>query len=58
MQILLLKLISAYLVESGFNKMVDFLPNQIIRLDIIDREDLCVALTHLKPHIKKIAATH
>lgn len=58
MQILLLAFPSTYLVESGFSSVVNLLTKHRNRLDIIDRGDLRLALTNLKPDIRRIAAAH
>lgn len=58
MQILMLAFPSTYLVEFGFSIVVNLVTKQRNRLNVIERGDLRLALTNIKPDIHKIASKH
>lgn len=49
---------TSYLVESGFSRVMHLLSKARNRLDVVQRGDLRMSLTTLKPEINKLAKLH
>ncbi|CAI9717432.1 Hypothetical predicted protein [Octopus vulgaris] len=58
LKLLLLAFITSYLVESGFNHVGILFSHNRIGLDVIQRGDLRLKLTSLKPDVSALAASH
>ncbi|CAI9726368.1 Hypothetical predicted protein [Octopus vulgaris] len=58
LKLLLLAFPTSYLVESGFNHVGTLFSHKRIGLDVIQRGDLRLKSTSLKPNVSALAASH